>query len=541
MCRLKLILTCITVITIFSITSAEILNSIPDGILRGAIKNDRFGNEFFSFQSIPYAKPPIGNLRFKDPIPNDPWDGIKDATSDLPFCYQFDENLIGEEDCLYLNVYTPSLNATNLPVMVFIHGGSFITGSGRQDYYSPEFLIPENVLLVTLNYRLNIFGFFSLDDLNFGNAGLKDQRLALEWVQKNIKYFGGDPDKVTIFGQSAGGACVHLHVLSPQSKGLFSNAIMQSGVATSPWLVGVPNNGKLLAEVLQISTDDVSNMLLTLQLLPAATIFGAFQLLSINNPMRWGGFHVPIVEKQTNGTAFLIDEPLNLIKEGNYNKVPLLIGYTDAEGIYFEQFLRNLTGQITPLTDFFAFVPDELGISPGTPEALELGEELRRFYEGDESPPDNLQPFIDIYRDTWFALPGRKAALEHAKTNENPIYFYRFSADTAMNVYKNRDEISMSYKGASHCDDLSYMLQTFITPKIEENSVEDFAVNRVVKMWTNFAKTSNPNFLSDDDWRSVSDGVMNYVDIGSNENKSGVDPDDVNVQFWLDIFERYGV
>nr|XP_022909047.1 esterase E4-like [Onthophagus taurus] len=531
----------------FNSSSEEIELTIPDGTLIGRVRYDRFGKEFYSFQSIPFAKPPVGNLRFKDPVENEPWLGIRDATQDVPQCVQISgSNIIGQEDCLYLNVDTPNLhkNESNLlPVIVFIHGGGFRSGSARDAIYGPEFLITEDIVLVKLNYRVNMFGFFSLDDPSLGapgNAGLKDQRLALEWVQKNIEYFGGDPDQVTIYGQSAGGASVHFHVLSPQSKGLFSKAIMQSGVGTSPTQTGVQNNGLYLAQVLGVTTDDVSEMLLTLQYLPPQFIMQGFLLLSQIYPMRWAGFHNPIVEKHKE-TAFLPDDPMKILRAGNYNKVPMIIGYTDAEGIFLEQIIRNATGQPQPVTDFFNFVPDELGILPGTPEALKLADEIKEFYQGDvEISPDFMLPLINISRDTWYAFPARRAAVEHVKNNGYPVYFYRFSADTELNVVKRMDSISMGFLGAAHADDIGYLFKTAISPEILNGSVEDIALQRVTRIWGSFAKHSHPLIVGDH-WIPVVDGVLNYMDIGTFRDISGVNPDEERMSFWLDIFERFGV
>ncbi|XP_071053943.1 esterase FE4-like [Onthophagus taurus] len=526
-------------------SSEEIELTIPDGTLVGRVRYDRFGKEFYSFQSIPFAKPPVGHLRFKDPVENEPWVGIRDATQDVPECVQISgSNIIGQEDCLYLNVYTPKLhkNESNLlPVMVFMHGGGFTIGSARDGVYGPEFLITEDIVLVNLNYRLSMFGFFSLDDPSFGapgNAGLKDQRLALEWVQRNIEYFGGDRDQVTIYGQSAGGASVHLHVLSPQSKGLFSKAIMQSGVGTM--LTGVQNNGLYLAQVLGVTTDDAMEMFLTLQYLPPQFIMQGFLLLTQIYPMRWRGFNNPIVEKHKE-TAFLPDDPMKILREGNYNKVPMMIGYTDAEGIFYEQSIRNLTGEPQPVTDFFAFVPDELGVLPGTPEALKLADEIKEFYQGDvEISPDFMLPLIHISTDTMFAFPARRAAVEHVKNNEYPVYFYRFSADSELNIFKRRDSISLGFLGAGHADDLGYLFKMVTSPEILNGSVEDIALQRVNGIWGSFAKHSHPLVVGDH-WEPVLDGVLNYMDIGTFRDISGVNPDEESMNFWLDIFERFGV
>lgn len=192
---------------------------------------------YYSFKGIPYAEPPVGDLRFRAPRPNRPWEGVRDATKHGNTC---PSGAIlggpgGDEDCLFLNIYTRNLKEKR-PVMVWIHGGSFSGGSGDSWIYGPDHIIDDGVLLVTINYRLGVLGFMSTGDSHApGNYGLKDMVLALKWIQRNIAEFGGDPDNVTIFGESAGGAAVHYLVLSSETKGLFTRAISQSGSALNPW------------------------------------------------------------------------------------------------------------------------------------------------------------------------------------------------------------------------------------------------------------------------------------------------------------------
>lgn len=185
----------------------------------------------------------VQTIKFQDPLPPTPWKGIKDTSKEGGIAAQFDAlklKFIGGDDCLYLNVYTQSLETT-YPVMVWIHSGGFVSGSGNESYYGPDYLIDKNIVLVTINYRLGVLGkylifkkvwtklefipivgFLNLEDeVAPGNQGLKDQIMALKWVQKNIKNFGGDPKNVTIFGGSAGGSSVHYLTLSRLSQGDF--------------------------------------------------------------------------------------------------------------------------------------------------------------------------------------------------------------------------------------------------------------------------------------------------------------------------------
>jgi carboxylesterase type B len=202
--------------------------------------------------------------KIQDPQPPEPWTGVRDATKEGSECYSRDmflRHIVGTEDCLFLNVYTQQLpsatNNTLKPVMVWIHGGGFRNGSGNADTYGPEFLLTEDIVLVTINYRLGIFGFLSFEDASLdvpGNAGLKDMVMALKWVQKNISKFSGDPNNVTIFGESAGGISVHYLILSP----LASGKLLQKKTKTMFWLLEFDNICFILGFILGLFHKAVS-------------------------------------------------------------------------------------------------------------------------------------------------------------------------------------------------------------------------------------------------------------------------------------------
>ncbi|XP_068989801.1 esterase E4-like, partial [Neodiprion pinetum] len=217
----------------------------PQGTLRGKIVTTTHGRKVSAFLGIPYAQPPIGNNRFANPVLADGWEGIRNATTDGNFCPQISStdyiNFVGDEDCLNLNVFTPQISdgkeSLLLPVMVYIFGGKFAMGSADSSVYSLKYLLNQDVVLVTFNYRLGVLGFLSTgDEVASGNWGLKDQVLALEWVQRNIRHFHGDPDRVTLFGHSSGSVCVHLLTISKLTIGLFHKFIMQSGSGFAEWV-----------------------------------------------------------------------------------------------------------------------------------------------------------------------------------------------------------------------------------------------------------------------------------------------------------------
>ncbi|CAG7734492.1 unnamed protein product, partial [Allacma fusca] len=246
-----------------------------NGAIQGVVLASRDGREFYAWHKIPYAKPPVGELRFSDPEPVEDWEGILDGSNYGPWCPQVDlftEEISGEEDCLFLNVFVPKKaydQNEKLPVIFNIHGGGFALGDAQK--LSPHYFMDEDVVIVTINYRLEILGFLCTgDDVVRGNMGLKDQVMALKWVNKNIGYFGGNPRQVTIMGQSAGACSVHALMLSDLSKGLFQKGISQSGCATVSLGVQTPEEAsKAVYEVAELfgcqaqSSEDVVRFLRT--------------------------------------------------------------------------------------------------------------------------------------------------------------------------------------------------------------------------------------------------------------------------------------
>lgn len=216
------------------------------GKVKGNVLESRLGNLFYAFRNLPYAKPPVGNLRFKPPEPLDQWGGVLDATEDGPMCPQPTYNSTDtdcSEDCLQLNIYTRDLTPfIRRPVIFYIHPGGYAETSAQSRHFAgPQNFMDRNIVLVTINYRLGALGFLSTGTEEApGNNGLKDQVMALNWVKLHISKFGGDPNTVTLMGYSAGAMSVTLHMVSPMSKGLFHRAIVMSGAGTAQY--EVPND-----------------------------------------------------------------------------------------------------------------------------------------------------------------------------------------------------------------------------------------------------------------------------------------------------------
>lgn len=232
-----------------SSTLADVIE-IRNGRINGTMMQTRAGVDFHAFLKIPFAQPPVGELRFKDPVAMQPWSDVQDCSAYGPVCLQPSQwYQTMSEDCLHLNVFTksiPSSGSESLkPVIVYIHGGGFGTGSAME--HGPKYLMERDVVVVTMSYRLGPFGFLALETSGAaGNQGLKDQSMALRWINQNIHFFGGDPERVTLAGMSAGGFSATAHMISPMSNGLFANVIAVSGALA--WQKKLKSNNREAAE-----------------------------------------------------------------------------------------------------------------------------------------------------------------------------------------------------------------------------------------------------------------------------------------------------
>ncbi|PNF29114.1 hypothetical protein B7P43_G12621 [Cryptotermes secundus] len=313
--------------------------TVVQGALRGLYLTSRKGRQFVGFQGVPYAKPPLGEMRFKSPEPPESWVGVREATQYAPICTQRSifakqVEVAGSEDCLYLNVFTPQVDPGGmLDVMVWFHGGGFVSGAGS--FYGPEHLLDEDIVLVTVNYRLGPIGFLSTGDAAApGNFGLKDQVAALRWVHDNIEMFGGNPDSVTLFGESAGGSSVHYHMLSPLSRGLFHRGISQSGTALCTWALAANGSSsyqaKKLAKLLDCPTSPTADLVDCLRTKDARDIIATDKQF-----MEWDVDPLipfkPVVEPIGLQDVFLPAEPLHLLQESPLS-IPWLTGINSGDG-----------------------------------------------------------------------------------------------------------------------------------------------------------------------------------------------------------------
>ena len=458
------------------------------------------------YHGIPYAAPPTGVRRWAPPAPVEPWQGTKDATAPGPACMQPEDlggSFYGEsgfpmdEDCLTLNVWTRAEHAdAGLPVMVWVHGGALVTGRG--DAYPGELLSSKGVVLVTVNYRLGRFGFLAHPALTAestvgasGNQGLRDQIAALEWVRDNVAGFGGDPDNVTIFGESAGALSMSLLQASPKAAGLFHRVIGQSGGAFGPMqfrakATAYAGTGEAFGErfAAAIAGEDGDASLNAMRELTAAHILE----VSSTNPEFTNYDALAIVDGDV-----IPDEVATIFAEGRQADVPVLIGSNADEGTAFMEYFTPLFGE--GMAGLNAYVAASLP---------EVSEELAQFYPG-ESDEQATASWADLFADLLFTYPMRVWA-RSMETVESDAYLYWFTWAPPI-------ERQAEY-GAFHAAELGYIfgnLDLFgATPTDADREFSDLMAN----IWTQFAKTGNPNGEGLPEWAAYTRANEAYVELG---------------------------
>jgi para-nitrobenzyl esterase len=424
-----------------------------------------------AFLGLPYAAAPVGDLRWKAPQPPAKWKGERDATKFGASCAQnhvFDDMIFQDagpsEDCLFLNVYTPAdaRDKSKLPVMFWIHGGGYSGGGSSEPRHNGDFLPLKGVVLVTINYRLGVFGFLATADLAqeangaAGNYGLLDTVEALKWVKANIKKFGGDPDNVTIFGESAGSFAVSTLMASPAARGLFAKAIGESGGAFGSTLPTDTLDTREKKDGEWVAGLGVAS-LKELRALPTDKVLAAAK----NNK---GGF-APVIDGK------LLTEPVpDTYAAGKQAHVPLLAGWNRDEGSFVA--MRGMTAE------------QFRGMAAGL--FADRAAEYLALYPAD-TDERALRSAIDYGSDSFIALGTWKWIEAHRKTGDSPIYRYHFELAAPPSKYHPG-----SY--AFHSDDIEYVFGTLDTRpgavwRPEDRKLSD----EVMSYWTNFAKTGDPN------------------------------------------------
>ena len=465
-----------------------------DGVLEGVVSSD---GKVRTFKGIPYAAPPVGPLRWKAPQPVTPWTGVRKATDYPPRAMQghiFDDMVFYDtgpsEDCLYLNLWMPedSSRTNLLPVMVWIHGGGFISGSTSEPRQDAGNLSKKGVLVVSINYRLGVFGFFAHPDLAkesghnaSGNYGLLDQIAALEWIKKNIATFGGDPDNVTIFGESAGSLSVSALMASPMAQGLFHRAIGESGAFFGSTL---PLKSRTEAEKAGMKfaksafgTDSIE----ALRAKPAQEVLDA----ALKLPRK---YFTPDIDGY-----FLPTDCRSIYAAGKQSHVPLLAGWNEDEASFppskdkqnsaakkDEDNFQPLLANIEPTFEHYvARAKAKFGskakaffkLYPAATDAQ--AKRAAQEYDGDE--------FVAYSTWKWLEL--------QLKTGEAPVFRYEFDQRLPLSA----DAAPGTEPTALHASEIEYVFRVLSSKKLHWRS-DDYKVSELMaSYWSNFAKTGNPN------------------------------------------------
>lgn len=426
------------------------------GLVKGVSSISNFSKvPFLAFRGIPYAEAPVGRLRFHPPQPVLPWPGIRDCFQHGPMCIQ--GNATGSEDCLTLNVYTQNVTGESA-VMVFIFGGAFYSGSADSSLYGPDILIEQGVVLVTLNYRLGMLGNLALDDpIISGNQGLKDQQLALRWIQQNAKAFGGDPSRITLFGQSAGAFSVQLHMLAPGSRNLFQRAIMMS-TAFDARSTFRPIKPQILPNIIAFfqqrnqSVDNLPELIHQLMQIPAADLVRGFPFV------RFEPLPMPIVESQNARYPFIQGSPDYFAFEGNFNlTIDVLAGYTSNEAIA----ISSLTSFQSFLADFEVDIPTiHFDLDYNSLNYQAAAERIANRYFPSGLTNASIGEYVQLMSHIYQNYPGDRFVHHLAQHSSGKTFHYVFDLDTSMSAVKRSllpsNEVAGLY-GAAHADDLCYI------------------------------------------------------------------------------------
>lgn len=392
----------------------------------------------------------------------------------------------GVEDCLRVNVYVPAAAPRPAPVMVYVHGGAFYLGDGGKLMYGPDFLVRQGVVLVTFNYRLGVLGFTCLGLPGApGNAGLKDQVAALRWVKKNIAAFGGDPDNITLFGQSAGGASASLLLASEATEGLYRRAIVQSGSAIASWAIDRNPvwTASLIAKEMGYNTTDPEELYDIFSKVPYEDLVSARPKKPLDKYMDTELIHLPCVEKPFEGEESVINDlPYNLISKKPKN-IPVIYGSTSREGLFLIRV--NQEDYLNHVKDKYVFASDLK--FPTDEEGEAINRRVRqRYYNGEPISLNHLMNISEMMTDLYFEKPALFESSLLLRRNSAPVYNYQFDYDGSRNFLKyltgNRGE-----PGACHGDELLYLFTAKLWP-FSINEKDRLFIDTITRLWTNFAK-----------------------------------------------------
>ncbi|CAG4922081.1 unnamed protein product [Colias eurytheme] len=498
----------------------------------------------FAFYSIPYAKAPTGRQRFKPPLPAIARSGIFEAVDKDIICPQVDitsilpmlqRPLVITEDCLIANIFVPDTTKENLPVIVYVHGGAYIMGFGN--FFAHKNLVKnKEVIVVNFNYRLGVHGFLCMGTEDVpGNAGMKDQVALLRWVQKNIKNFGGNPDDVTIAGYSAGSSSVDLLMLSKMTKGLFTKVIPESGANTAPCSVQTDPIAvaKDYARSLNFANVDDFYALeefyktISYEILSSKIAFDRTDSTFLFSPC---------VERDTDGEEFLVDSPVNILKNGNYVRLPMLYGFANMEGLIREPLFEEWKDKMS--NKFSDFLPPDLQFE-NEEDRNNVINKIKKFYFGDgQVNDDKVLSYIDFFSDVIFTYSTLRSVKFHVEAGNDRIYLYEYTF-----VDEHTPIIShTNVRGAAHCAQSEDIADGNFTNSNENVMTKEHReMKKLLRdLWYNFATTGKPVPEGSDlpAWPPVGKDWSPYM-ILNNPIKLGGSLLKERAQFWEEIYDKH--
>ncbi|XP_002935836.3 fatty acyl-CoA hydrolase precursor, medium chain isoform X1 [Xenopus tropicalis] len=520
---IKVFLLCCATLEIYGTDQKPLVTTKYGQLLGKTVGVKGTDRSVHAFMGVPFAKPPTGPLRYADPQPPEPWSSVREATAPPSMCIQdraIIENMAKmikanfvlppvSEDCLYLNVFTPADREENakLPVMVFIHGGGLVLGCASL-YDGSALCAYEDVVMVSMQYRLGLLGFLSTSDKEAqGNLGFMDQVAALQWVQDNIKAFGGDPQSVTIFGESAGGLSVSAHILSPLSKNLFHRAIAESGVAVFPNLM-VHKTEDMHSVLDLISSKSGCDLPLKLNCLKNKT---EDEILAIIVSM---GF---IILPACVDGMFLPKPAEEILAAKESNPVPFMIGVNNHEFSWVIPMSLNISGFMNGMNK--RDIQSLLQSSPLLRIDSNAIPAIMEEYFGDTSDPIEVRDnFLELGGDMLFLIPALKTANYH-RDSGLPVYFYEFQHRPSLYGDSKGDFVK-----ADHGDEIYFVfggpfLSGDVTFQGDGTDEEEALSKKIMKYWANFARNGNPNGSGLTEWLKY-DENEHYLELNLTQKSS---------------------
>ncbi|XP_031348755.1 venom carboxylesterase-6-like [Photinus pyralis] len=538
--RLLVVLLHITYLLAFESRAPLVRTSL--GNIRGYHKYSLEGRRFSAFEGIPYGQPPVGDFRFEAPRNVLPWNTTLDART-LFVCSQVKNSFFADkpdqEDCLYLNVYVPKEQPSEndkFDVVVKIHGGSFTYGDGS--VASPGFIMDRDLVYVNLNYRLGPLGFLSTgDNIVPGNNGLKDQQLALQWVQTHIKQFGGNPNSVTLMGQSAGGVSVHFHYFSPKSRGLFHRGLSQSGTVLLPWAIqaGPLKGAQTLAASLNCENSDTRMMIACLKHVPVHDLLSKAKNLFRLNTLPLAPF-APVVEVESD-TAFMTKHPYLQLLSGEVYDVPWLAWRTSDEGIFLGVLAPPAPyDEIEKHWDEWAPCVFNYDFTVADSQKTAVAHKIKSYYFQNETVSHrNVKKFSDLMGDRYFNVGFEEAIAMQANLGKSPVYagIYCFNKTNGLAKGSGVD-------GVTHGDDNLLLHDDKPIRDIRLSTPETDIKNFLLDILSSYAKNGKPE-ATGINWEPVAQGKFNYLLMCDADDSHMVEKVEFGAeQFWesLDIKEN---